>query len=307
VNDGASPGAGAAPSPTGLATATPASENPRAVLARHGLSAKKSWGQNFLCDRTVHARIARAAAATADDVVVEIGAGLGTLTLALAAAEPAPRRILAVERDPDMLTVLRAELRSRPGVAIRGEDATHFDFRAAAAEAGRPLIVVGNLPYQITTALLFAVIDAGDAIARAVVMVQREFAERVVAPAGGKIYGRLSVMVQQRMDARLLFNVPPGAFHPRPRVMSAVLSLVRRPAPRAPVRDDAWFARVVKEAFGTRRKMLRRSLGDAFGAEVAQAALAASGIDGARRPEELTVAELARLADAFVDRAAGRR
>jgi 16S rRNA (adenine1518-N6/adenine1519-N6)-dimethyltransferase len=146
--------------------------------------------------------------------------------------------------------------------------------------------------------LLFAIVAAGDAVARTIVMVQREFADRVVAVPGGKIYGRLSVMVQQQAEARKLFNVPAGAFFPRPRVTSAVLSLVRRAALLAPVADEALFAKVVKDAFGTRRKMLRRSLGDAFGDEVALAALAGSGIAGTRRPEELSIAEFGRLADA---------
>ena len=268
------------------------------MLARHGLHPKKSWGQNFLVDRTVHDRIARAAAPASDDVIVEIGAGLGTLTASLLAGQVAPRRIVAVERDPDMLAVLTAEMGAEPRVEIRAEDAVHFDFRAAALAAGRPVVVVGNLPYQITTALLFAIVDAGDAVARAIVMVQREFAERVVAAPGGKIFGRLSVMVQQRMEARKLFNVPAGAFFPRPRVTSAVLWLGRRSALLAPVRDEALFAKVVKDAFGTRRKMLRRSLGDAFGDDVATAALAASGVAGTRRPEELSIAEFGRLADA---------
>jgi len=247
----------------------------------------------------VHARIVRAAAPGPDDVVVEIGAGLGTLTAALAAAEPPPRRILAVERDPDMQRVLRAELAAEPRIVVRGEDAAGFDYRAAAAEAGHAVIVVGNLPYQITSTLLFGIIEAGDAVARSVVMVQREVADRIVAPPGDKVYGRLSVMVGQLMDARMLFVVRPGSFHPAPKVTSAVLSLARRPAPLAPVRDSALFARVVKESFGTRRKMLRRSLGDAFGAETAARALAASGVEGTRRPEELAIAEFARLADAF--------
>jgi 16S rRNA (adenine1518-N6/adenine1519-N6)-dimethyltransferase len=267
------------------------------VLARHGLGAKKSWGQNFLVDRTVHARIVAAAAPGDGDVVVEIGAGLGTLTTALLDAAPPSARLIAIERDPDMLRVLGAELGQEPRLTIRAEDAAHTDLRALAATAGRPLIVVGNLPYQITTALLFAIIDAGDAVARAVVMVQREFAERVVAAPGTKTYGRLSVMVGQVMDARLLFRVPPGAFHPAPSVTSAVMRLVRRPAPLVPVRDEALFARVVKDAFATRRKMLRRSLGDAFGDERAAAAFAASGIAGTRRPEELSIAEFGRLAD----------
>jgi len=247
----------------------------------------------------VHARIARAAAPGPEDVVVEIGAGLGTLTAALAATDPAPRRILAIERDPDMQRVLRAELAADPRVVVRGEDAAGFDYRAAAAEAGRAVIVVGNLPYQITSALLFGIIEAGDAVARSVVMVQREVADRIVAPPGDKVYGRLSVMIGQLMDARLLFVVRPGSFYPPPKVTSAVLSLARRPAPLAPMRDPALFARVVKESFGTRRKMLRRSLGDAFGAETAARALVSAGVDGTRRPEELAIVEFARMADAL--------
>jgi 16S rRNA (adenine1518-N6/adenine1519-N6)-dimethyltransferase len=279
----------------------PKPENPRAVLERHGLSAKKSWGQNFLIDRTVHERIVRAVAATADDVVVEIGAGVGTLTSALLCADVAPRQIIAVERDPDMLGVLKVEMAAEPQVQIRAEDAVHFDFAALARAAGRPVIVVGNLPYQITTALLFAIVDAGDAVARAIVMVQREFAERVVAPAGGKTYGRLSVMAQQQMQTRMLFKVMPGAFFPRPRVVSAVMEISRRPTPLAAVRDQDLFARVVKDAFSTRRKMLRRSLGDAFGDDVAAAAFASSGIAGTRRPEELTVVQFGALADGIAE------
>lgn len=291
------------PSPLPMPSQDPAPrpENPRVVLARHGLDAKKSWGQNFLVDRTVHERIVRAAAATADDLVVEIGAGLGTLTAALLNAPRAipPRTILAVERDPDMLRVLHAELGAEPRVEIRAGDAVHFDFAAAARQAGRPVIVVGNLPYQITTALLFAIVEAGSSVSRAIVMVQREFADRVVAPPGSKVYGRLSVMIQQQAEARLLFNVHPGAFFPRPRVVSAVMTIARRERPTAAVADEAMFARVVKDAFSTRRKMLRRSLGDAFGDDRAGAAFAASGVDGRRRPEELSIAEFGRLADAL--------
>jgi 16S rRNA (adenine1518-N6/adenine1519-N6)-dimethyltransferase len=274
-------------------------EDPRAVLARHGLTAKKSWGQNFLVDRNIHRKIVAAAATAADDVVVEIGAGLGTLTSALLGAEPAPRRVIAVERDADMLAVLRAELGEDARVEIRAEDATQFDFRGAAQTAATPVIVVGNLPYQITTPLLFAIIDAGAAVRRAVVMVQREFAERAVAAPGSKIYGRLSVMVQQQMEARILFGVAPGSFFPQPTVLSAVMSLAWRPTSLAPVRDPILFARVVKTAFSTRRKMLRRSLGDGFGDVAAAQVFATTGIAGTRRPEELSVAEFARLADGF--------
>ena len=274
-------------------------DDPRRVLARHGLRAKKSWGQNFLHDRSVHARIVAAAACTADDVVVEIGAGLGTLTAALATAEPPPARVIALERDADMLRVLAAELADVPRFSVTPADAAAFDFAAASRDAGRPLVVVGNLPYQIASALVVGLVEARGAIARAVVMVQREFAQRVVAPPGSRTYGRLSVTVQQHAEARILFHVPPGAFHPPPNVTSSVMRLVPRAAPLAPVRDEALFAEVVKQAFSTRRKMLRRALEPAFGDVAVARALAAASIDETLRAERLSVADFARLADAF--------
>ena len=291
-------GAGAAP------------EDPRRVLRRYDLGAKKSWGQNFLVARGVLERIVAAAGAGAADVVVEIGAGLGTLTAALAAPPPpapSPRRVIAVERDPDMLTVLRGELAGVANVEIAAADAVAFDLGAVAAAVGRPLLVVGNLPYQISSALVLKLAAAGAAtVARAVVMVQREMAQRVAAAAGSKRYGRLSVAVQQRAAVRALFQVAPGAFHPPPRVTSSVIELSPRAAPLAPVRDPALFDAVVKEAFGTRRKMLRRALAPAFGAALVEAALQRAGIDGTLRAEALAIAELARLADAVaVARQAG--
>jgi 16S rRNA (adenine1518-N6/adenine1519-N6)-dimethyltransferase len=269
------------------------------VLARHGLRAKKSWGQNFLHDRSVHARIVAAAACTPEDVVVEIGAGLGTLTAALVAADPPPARVIALERDADMLRVLAAELGGEPRVAITAADAAAFDFRAASRAAGRPLVVVGNLPYQIASALLVALVEAGPAVARAIVMVQRELAQRVVAPPGSRTYGRLSVTVQQHAMARALFHVPPGAFHPPPAVTSSVMRLEMRATPLAPVRDEALFAEVVKQAFSTRRKMLRRALEPAFGEDAVARALASARIDETLRAERLSVADFARLADAL--------
>jgi 16S rRNA (adenine1518-N6/adenine1519-N6)-dimethyltransferase len=232
--------------------------------------------------------------------VVEIGAGLGTLTTALASTEPLPRQVLAIERDPDMLTVLRGELAAHANVTVVAADAVTFDLRGARAQAGRPLIVVGNLPYQISSALLLAIAGAGASVVRrAVVMVQRELAQRVIAGHGSKIYGRFSVMVQQRAAVRILFHVGPGAFHPPPQVTSSVLELVPRATPLAAVRDEGLFERVVKEAFSTRRKMLRGALAPAFGGGQAEAALARAGVDPTLRAEALSVADFARLADAF--------
>jgi 16S rRNA (adenine1518-N6/adenine1519-N6)-dimethyltransferase len=279
------------------------SVDPRRVLARHGLAAKKSWGQNFLHDRAVLARIVAAVGATADDVVVEIGAGLGTLTTALAQATPAPRRILAVERDPDMQSVLAAELGADARVEVVAADALAFDYAAASRDAGRAVIVVGNLPYQISSALVLALVGAGGhgGVARAIVMVQREMAQRIVAPPGSRTYGRLTVAVAQHAEARILFHVRPGSFHPAPAVTSSVLSLTPRLAPLAAVRDAALFEAVVKQAFSTRRKMLRGALSGPFADDALAAAFAASGIAGTQRAEQLSVADFARLANALAD------
>jgi 16S rRNA (adenine1518-N6/adenine1519-N6)-dimethyltransferase len=280
----------------------------RALLARHGLRAKKAWGQNFLVDPGVRRRIVAAAALSPDDVVVEIGAGLGALTGALA---DAAGKVIAVERDPDLVRVLEVELAARTNVTVSATDALAFDFAGAAGPVGdmpaRPLVVVGNLPYQITSPLLFALLDAaagGRVIARAVLMVQREVAERVVAPPGNKVYGRLSVMAQERAQVEILFHVGAGAFHPPPAVTSTVMRVVPRRASLVAATDPALFAEVVRAAFGSRRKMLRRALAPAFGEQEARQALAEAGIAETRRGEELSVEELGRLS-AAIGRARG--
>jgi len=236
--------------------------DPRRVLARHGLAAKKSWGQNFLHDRAVLARIVAAVGAADEDVVVEIVAA----------------------------------------------DALAFDYAAAARAANRPVVVVGNLPYQISSALLLALVEAGarGAVARAIVMVQREMAQRIVAPPGSRTYGRLTVAIAQHAEARILFHVRPGSFHPPPAVTSSIVSVVPRPTALAPVRDAALFEAVVKQAFATRRKMLRGALGAAFGEAALTAAFAATGIAGTKRAEELSVAEFAALANALAGGGAAR-
>jgi 16S rRNA (adenine1518-N6/adenine1519-N6)-dimethyltransferase len=271
----------------------------REILLRHGLRAKKSWGQNFLVDARVQERIVVAASAGKDDVVVEIGAGLGALTRRLVAYAG---QVIAIEHDVELAALLEQDLGHCPGLRVERADALGFDFAVVARAAGRPLVVVGNLPYQITSPLLFAITDAaagGRVIDRAILMVQKEFAQRMLAAPGSKVYGRLSVMVQQQAEGEILFHVGPGAFHPRPAVTSTVLRLRPRLTPLAPVRDPVRFAQVVKQAFTARRKMLRRALEPLAGAEAAARALALAGIQGTRRGEELSVAEFARLADAF--------
>jgi 16S rRNA (adenine1518-N6/adenine1519-N6)-dimethyltransferase len=273
----------------------------RQLLSRYGLSPKKSLGQNFLVDARVQERIVAAAELLTEDVVVEIGAGLGALTARLL---PRAARLLAIERDSRLVDVLRNELGAAPNLRIVEGDALDFDLAAGARELGRPLVVVGNLPYVVTSPVIFAVIEAADGgrvVDRAIFMVQKEFAQRMISPPGSRVYGRLSVMVQHRAEAEILFHVGPGAFLPPPAVTSTVVRLRPRRKPLLDVRDGALFALVVREAFGTRRKMLRRALEPAFGAGRAAEALDAAGIAGTRRAEELSVADFARLANALAD------
>jgi len=204
--------------------------------------------------------------------------------------------------------VLAAELAGDARVEVVGADALAFAYLEASRAAGRPVIVVGNLSYQISSALVLALVAAGarGGVARAIVMVQREMAQRIVAPPGSRTYGRLTVGIAQHAEARILFHVRPGSFHPAPAVTSSVVSLVPRAAPLAPVRDPALFEAVVKQAFATRRKMLRGALSGQFGDEAVAAAFAASGIAGTERAEQLSVADFARLANALADAPSAR-
>ncbi len=233
----------------------------REVIRRHGLAAKKSLGQNFLLDLNLTARIARAGGALDGVTVVEIGPGPGGLTRALLAEGAA--RVIAVERDARAIAALAEIAAHYPGrLTIVEGDALEFD--APAHLAGGRARVIANLPYNIATALLVDWLTVEpwppwyDAL---VLMFQREVAERIVAVPGGKAYGRLSVLAGWRCEAKIMFEVAPSAFVPRPKVTSAVVRLVPRAAP-LPC-DAQALQRVTEAAFGQRRKMLRQSAQDA--------------------------------------------
>ena len=264
-------------------------EDPRAALRRHGLRPRKSFGQNFLIDQGVLAAIVEAVGARHGLRVVEIGAGLGTLSRALAEAGA---DVIAIERDRDLARALRSDLAEL--VRIEEANAVGWDYRGAAA--GTPTVVVGNLPYHLTAPILVEIVDAIDALEAAVVMVQKEVAERLVAPPGGRDYGALSVLVQARSTSRLVQVVPPAAFHPPPQVHSAVVRL--DPDRPARIGDVPWptVRRVVRAAFARRRKQLRNALSGLAPRDAIEAALAGAGIDPMRRPETLTVEEFAGLA-----------
>ncbi|HYQ82129.1 MAG TPA: 16S rRNA (adenine(1518)-N(6)/adenine(1519)-N(6))-dimethyltransferase RsmA [Anaeromyxobacteraceae bacterium] len=272
---------------------------PRALLDKYRLRAKKSWGQNFLGDQAVLDAIARLAVEREGEVVVELGAGLGHLTVRLLARGA---RVVAVERDRDMARVLRGEV----GEVVRllEADAARLDYRALAAEAGEGRVaVVGNLPYHLSSPILFSLLDQAEAVSRAVVLLQLEVAERLAAAPGTRTWGLLSALLQQRAEVSLERRVPAGAFLPPPRVASAVVRIAFGP-PRVPVEDQAGFRRLVKAGFAQRRKTLANALRAArLGSPGAVArALEAAGIEPSRRGETLTVAEWAALQRALAAR-----
>lgn len=274
--------------------------DPRALLRKHGLGAKKSWGQNFLVAERAYRAIVDATVGAVDDWIVELGAGLGTLTMRL--AERAPEgKVLAVERDRDMAAVLRAELEHLDNVEIVEANALTYDLAMVGRWHGAPITVCGNLPYHIASQLLIRIVEARAHVRRAVVMVQREMADRLVAVPGTKSYGSLGVLVGTYADVSTVVRVGPGAFAPPPKVSSAVVRLDMLPdgASRVPIADPGHYADVVHAAFGQRRKKLRNALSARFDGAAVDAALAATGIDGNRRGETLPIAELAALADAL--------
>jgi 16S rRNA (adenine1518-N6/adenine1519-N6)-dimethyltransferase len=250
----------------------------REVIRRHGLRAKKSLGQNFLLDLNLTARIARAAGPLEGVDAVEIGPGPGGLTRALLAA--GARRVIAVERDDRAIAALDEIAARYPGrLRIVAGDALNFDPRPLLGSA--PARVVANLPYNIATALF-----------------QREVAERVVAAPGRKSYGRLSVLVGWRCQARIRFDVAASAFVPPPKVMSSVVELVPRENPL--VCERRALERVTEAAFGQRRKMLRQSL-KSLGADPS-ALLDAARIEPTARAEDVPVEGFVALARAFAAR-----
>jgi len=271
--------------------------SPKTLLQRLGLRPKKTLGQHFLLHPHQARRIVAALNLAGEETVVEIGAGLGALTGFLA---PAARRVIALERDPELARFLGEELLvEAPGVEVICQDVLTFDFPGAAREAGRPLTVVGNLPYQITSPLLFTLIEQISAVAQAVLMIQQEVGARLLASPGTKEYGILSVLVQYHFRVTRLFDLSPGNFYPPPQVDSTVLRLVPEPPVPAAL-DAALLHRLVKTAFGHRRKTLNNTLvahAADFGLipEEMRALLAQLSIDWERRGETLSVAEFVEL------------
>jgi 16S rRNA (adenine1518-N6/adenine1519-N6)-dimethyltransferase len=255
------------------------------VVSDPAFQPRKRFGQNFLVDRHYVARIVAAVAPQPGDNLVEIGPGLGALTGAL--VERA-ERMAAIEIDRDLAARLRERFPPER-LTLHEADALAFDF----ARLGAELRVVGNLPYNISSPLLFHLASYEDTLRDVHVMLQREVVARMTAKPATPDYGRLTVMLQARFGVARLFTVPPGAFRPAPTVESAVARLVPLRAARPPIADEALFARIVAAAFGQRRKTLRNALAALAGED----ALRAAGIDPSARGETLSVGDFVRLAN----------
>jgi 16S rRNA (adenine1518-N6/adenine1519-N6)-dimethyltransferase len=244
--------------------------------------ARKRFGQHFLTDSSVIDRIVAAIDPRADDVLVEIGPGLGAMTDPLVARAG---RLTVIELDRD----LAARLRRRPELTVVEADVLKVDFAALAHEQGRPLRVVGNLPYNISTPILFHLLGAVEHVVDQTFMLQKEVVERMAAGPGGKAYGRLSVMLQWRYDIEPVLDVPPDAFDPPPRVESSVVRMT--PLAEPPEVNAALLGEIVAVAFSQRRKLLRHTLGR----WLAERGVA-DGFDLQRRAEEVPVADYLQLA-----------
>jgi 16S rRNA (adenine1518-N6/adenine1519-N6)-dimethyltransferase len=273
-----------------MALLTPAGV--RALLAEHGLRPSRALGQNFLADPNTARRIVRLAGVEAGDRVLEIGAGLGSLTLALLERDA---RVLALERDRKLHAALEQVVAGHGDVNVVSGDALDIDFAALLGPG--TWRCVSNLPYNVATPVIVRLLKQAPSIESALVMVQREVADRVVAVPGSRAYGAVSVRIGYYAHAKIAGMVPRTVFVPTPKVDSALVELVRRDAPPVDVPSPERLFELVRAGFAHRRKMLRRTLPDVLG-ERTMSLLRDAGIDPRARPESLGLVEWAALARA---------
>ncbi|MGN1001266.1 MAG: 16S rRNA (adenine(1518)-N(6)/adenine(1519)-N(6))-dimethyltransferase RsmA [Oscillospiraceae bacterium] len=276
----------------------------KALLARHGFRFSKSLGQNFLCAAWVPERIAEGSGADGATGVLEVGAGVGCLTVELAARA---KRVVCVELDTSLKPVLAETLADCPNVEVVYGDVMKTDLPALVKEKFSDcerVIVCANLPYNITTPVLTAFVEAG-CFASVTVMIQKEVARRVCAREGTADYGAFTVLMQWHTRPEILFDVSPGCFIPAPKVTSSVVRMERRVEPPCAVRDEGLLFALVRAAFNQRRKTLvnalANGLGGRFDKERLTAALAACGLDERVRGEALSIGQFAALADALTE------
>ena len=263
-------------------------QNTIQVIQKHGFAFQKKFGQNFLIDAHVLDKIIAAAGVTADDMVLEIGPGIGTMTQYL--AERA-RQVTAVEIDTNLIPILKETLSDYDNVTVINEDILKVDIKKLAEEynGGKPIKVVANLPYYITTPIIMGLFESGVPIDNITVMVQKEVADRMQVGPGSKDYGALSLAVQYYAEPYIVANVPPNCFIPRPNVGSAVIRLTRHQTPPVEVKDRELMFKLIRASFNQRRKTLLNGLNNSpelsFGKEQIAAAIEQLGVPAAVRGE----------------------
>jgi 16S rRNA (adenine1518-N6/adenine1519-N6)-dimethyltransferase len=277
--------------------------SPRVLLAAHNIRARKQLGQNFLNDPNLSRAIVEKAELGADDVVLEIGPGLGAITLP--AARKA-KRVVAVDKDGRVVGLLKTELMAAgiDNVEIREADILRVDLTQIHRNAGRPLVVMGNLPYNISSQVVVQLIHARSCVDRAVLMLQKEMAQRICAGPGSKNYGRLSVMLGYCGVAKVVLRARASRFFPAPKVDSTVIRIRFADPPSVPAKDEALLFRVIKAAFGKRRKTLRNALTQhdlGLAPSTCKRLLTEAQIDPMRRAESLSVPGFVRLSDVIGD------
>jgi 16S rRNA (adenine1518-N6/adenine1519-N6)-dimethyltransferase len=275
--------------------------SPRQILLSKGLRPRKELGQNFLVDPNIARKFIRVLAPRDGEAFLEIGAGTGALTLPLAESGV---KVFAVEIDRNLIRLLRVGIGGLENVRLVEKDILRVQISGLLKEAGIGRIhVLGNLPYNITTQILLYLIENRQHIGRALITVQREFGERLLAKPGTRLYGSISVLAQFYSTIENVMRIPATCFFPEPDVSSTVLKLVFREEPAAKVKDETIFGIVVRAAFGHRRKMLLNSISDRLGLDKSKVArlLELARVDGANRAERLKLEELARIADVFYD------
>ena len=279
-------------------------QNTIEVLQKYDFHFQKKFGQNFLIDTHVLERIVESSNITKDDFVLEIGPGIGTMTQYL--CEHAGR-VMAVEIDKNLLPILADTLKEYDNVTVVNEDILKLDIGKIAEEYndGKPIKVVANLPYYITTPIIMALFESHVPLASVTVMVQKEVAERMQAGPGTKDYGALSLAVQYYSRAEITANVPPNCFMPRPKVGSAVIRLTRHQNPPVTAKDEKLMFRIIRASFNQRRKTLANGLKNSqelqFTKEQVEQAITECGLPLNIRGEALTLEQFAALADIFVD------
>ena len=268
--------------------------DPREVLKEHRLWTKKQFGQNFLIDGQVVERIVNVSGVLQNDVAYEIGAGCGTLTTMIA---PTVDRLISLEYDRTLIPVLNEEVNQFEHVEIRSANVLDIDWRRESQQAEKPLMLFGNLPYHLSSDIVLSLIRCATSWRRACFMVQKEFGERLAAPAGTRESSALSVQLQLIAFTSVAFYVPPEAFVPAPKVDSCVIVIERKPSEAHDPQFLKAFRTVVRSLFGQRRKMARRAL-KTTGQDPEQL-LKLAGLDGSRRGETYDLGELIKLATAY--------